>query len=261
MIAVIQSELDSQKPLARSSDMGGEVRRQAVLFDAMGTLVRLEDPVPRLRSALERRFGLDVGIEAAAAAVRAEIAFYRANLLRGRDAGSLAVLRSECAEVMRSVLPAPVAGAPRASLTAALLEALEFSAYPDAAPALRELRDLGCALVVVSNWDVSLHERIEEAGLGPLLDGVVSSAEVGVLKPGPAPFERALDLAGVAAADAWHVGDSIAEDVEGARAAGIRPVLIDRDGATSVASCSHGEHETTLVVLPDLTGLAYAVRP
>jgi putative hydrolase of the HAD superfamily len=239
--------------------MGGEVRRRAVLLDAMGTLLRLEDPAPRLRLALERRFGVDVGAAAAAAAVRAEIAFYRANLLRGRDSASLALLRAECAEVMRPVLPDSIGGVPPAELTAALMEALEFAAYPDAAPALRELRAAGCGLVVVSNWDVSLGERLEETGLAPLVDAVVSSAEVGVLKPDPAPFRRALELAGVAAADAWHAGDSVHEDVEGARAAGIRPVLIDRDG-TNVASCSHREQQATLVVasLAALPGIVAA---
>jgi putative hydrolase of the HAD superfamily len=237
-------------------DMGGEVRRRAVLLDAMGTLVRLEDPVPRLREALLRRFGVDVGAAAAAAAVRAEIAYYRANLLRGRDQESLAALRADCAEAMRPVLPEPVARVAQAPLTAALMEALEFSAYADAGPALGALRAAGCALVVVSNWDVSLGERLDETGLSPLLDAVVSSAEVGVLKPHPAPFERALELAGVEAANAWHAGDSVQEDVAGARAAGIRSVLIDRDG-TSVASTPHSGVETTLVVrdlsaLPDI---------
>ena len=104
---------------------------------------------------------------------------------------------------------------------------------------MRALRAAGCALVVVSNWDVSLHERLAETGLAPLVDGVVASAEVGVAKPERAIFERALALAGVRAADAWHVGDSVAEDVEGARAAGIRPVLVARADATSVVSFPH----------------------
>ena len=66
--------------------MGGEVRGRAVLLDAMGTLLRLEDPAPRLRAALAARLGVDVGAEAAAAAIRAEIAYYRAHLHLGRDA-------------------------------------------------------------------------------------------------------------------------------------------------------------------------------
>jgi putative hydrolase of the HAD superfamily len=52
-----------------------------------------------------------------------------------------------------------------------------------------------------------------------------------VRKPSPEIFEHALVLAGAAAHEAIHVGDSLAEDVAGARAAGIEAVLIKRDGA------------------------------
>ena len=64
--------------------------------------------------------------------------------------------------------------------------------------------------------------------LEPLLDGIVTSAEAGARKPAPAIFEQALELAGVPADDAIHVGDTLDEDVAGARAAGIEPVLIRR---------------------------------
>jgi putative hydrolase of the HAD superfamily len=65
-----------------------------------------------------------------------------------------------------------------------------------------------------------------------MLDGVVTSAEAGARKPSAAIFERALGLAGVGGGDAIHIGDSLEEDVAGARAAGIEPVLLRRDGAT-----------------------------
>jgi putative hydrolase of the HAD superfamily len=85
-------------------------------------------------------------------------------------------------------------------------------------------------LVVASNWDVALPEVLERIGLARLLDGVVSSAMVGARKPAAAPFARALELAGVDPSEALHVGDSVVEDVEGALAAGIAAVLIDRTG-------------------------------
>jgi putative hydrolase of the HAD superfamily len=84
---------------------------------------------------------------------------------------------------------------------------------------------------VVSNWDHSLHERLHETGLAPLLDGALASAEVGSAKPDRAIFTAALDLAGTD--DAWHVGDTVQTDVQGALNAGLRPVLISRDGATA----------------------------
>jgi putative hydrolase of the HAD superfamily len=59
---------------------------------------------------------------------------------------------------------------------------------------------------------------------------VTLSSEVGVTKPRPAIFARALARHGVEPAEALHVGDSPAEDAEGARAAGLAAVLIDRAG-------------------------------
>src|SRR5215218_820678 len=228
--AVIQSLLSSRNVLARSAGMGGEIRRRVVLLDAMGTLLAFGDPAPRLRSALRERLGVDVGDDAAQAAIRAEIVHYRAHLHLGRDAASLAALRAACAEAMRPALGPAAADAPVAALTAALLDALAFSAYPDAAPALRALRAEGRRLVVVSNWDTSLHDRLAETGLADLVDGAVASAELGAAKPDGAIFARGLALAGMRAEEAWHVGDSVEADVEGALAAGIRPVLIVREG-------------------------------
>ena len=89
--------------------------------------------------------------------------------------------------------------------------------------------------MVVSNWDVSLHLVVDDVGLGPYLDGILTAAEAGVRKPASAIFNQALELAGVDAEHALHVGDSLEEDVDGARAAGIAPVLISRDGAAPAA--------------------------
>ena len=199
----------------------------------MGTLLTFEPPAPHLRAALLARCGIDVGEAAAARAIRAEIAYYRAHLHMGGDAAGLVALRRGSAEAMRPELGIDAGGD---VLTAALLDALRFHAFPEVPGVLRQLRAAGLRLVVVSNWDVSLHERLAETGLAPLLDGAVASAEVGVAKPAPEIFERGLALAGVRAGDALHVGDSEVEDVEGARAAGLRAVLLARDGRGEISS-------------------------
>jgi len=81
---------------------------------------------------------------------------------------------------------------------------------------------------VVSNWDVSLPDVLARIGLAELVDGVMPSAQAGADKPHAAIFLRALALAGVPPAEAIHVGDSLREDVAGAGAAGVRPVLLAR---------------------------------
>jgi putative hydrolase of the HAD superfamily len=219
--AQIQSSVvaaSGMREIACTAAMAANGSPRAVLLDALGTLLELLPPAPRLRAALREHAGLEVDEPLAARAIVAEIRYYRAHLDEGGTPAGLADLRERCAEIVRGELGAD--GVPRAALVAALLAALEFRAFPDAAPALAELRARGVRLVVVSNWDVSLHERLAQTGLAPLLDGAVASAEIGAAKPDPAIFRRALELAGGAEP----------ADVEGARAAGIRPVFIARAG-------------------------------
>jgi putative hydrolase of the HAD superfamily len=206
-----------------------------LLIDGMGTLVTLRDPVPALRAALAQRLGLDVDPSQARDALRAEVAYYRAHMQDGSDADALAGLRARCAAVLASHLPAAAARAAPELMTEILLAALRFAAFPDAAPALRRVRATGSRIVVVSNWDVSLVAVLEEVGLAPLLDGVVTSAAAGVRKPDPAIFAIALALTGARPEQAVHVGDSLGEDVAGARASGVAAVLLDRSGTAQTS--------------------------
>jgi len=210
-------------------------RGRVITLDALGTLVALDDPVPRLVAGLADR-GAAVSAAQAAAALAEEIAFYRAGHDAAVDAGTLARLRARCAAVLRAGLEragADVAAVGEDAMVEALLGALRFTPYPDVPDALAELRAAGHRLVVVSDWDVSLHDMLRTTGLGVLVDAAVSSAEAGARKPDPAIFRRALALAG-APGDAGraplHAGDSLELDVAGARAAGLEAVLIARHG-------------------------------
>jgi putative hydrolase of the HAD superfamily len=206
----------------------------AIFLDALGTLVALDPPAPRLRAELLSRFGFEVSEEEAARAIAAEITYYRAHLNEGRDEPSLRDLRRRAAEVLRSALPGDAVRLPIDSVVDALLASLHFTAFPDVRPALEAARARGQRLVVVSNWDVSLVGVLHTLELAPLLDGVLTSAGVGARKPARAIFEQALAVAGVPASAAIHVGDTVDEDVAGARAAGIEPVLIRRGGGPPV---------------------------
>jgi putative hydrolase of the HAD superfamily len=72
---------------------------------------------------------------------------------------------------------------------------------------------------------------LEGLGLTPYLDHVVVSAVVGWEKPHPRIFESALELAGIPAAQALHIGDNYQQDVLGAQQAGIYAVWLRRQGA------------------------------
>jgi len=198
---------------------------KVVFLDALGTLVELEPPWVHLREAV----GDDVPEEQLVAAVKAEMAYYKEHAQEGRDEESLAELRRRCAELISNGIGVEVS-------VEQLVAAVRMRAYSDAEPALTDLRERGLGRVVVSNWDCSLGTVLERCGLAGLIDGAVSSAEAGARKPDPAIFDSALALAGCAAGEALHVGDTAEEDVEAARAAGIRVLLLDRAGGGDIAS-------------------------
>jgi putative hydrolase of the HAD superfamily len=192
---------------------------RAVFLDALGTLVELEPPWISLRDMVPP----EVSDEQLVDALKAEMAYYKEHAHEGRDEASLAELRERCAAIASQKLGMDVG-------VDELVAAIRFSAYPDAVPALETLHDRGLRLVVVSNWDCSLPRVLDGCGLGEMLDGTITSAGAGARKPDPAIFERALELAGCEPEEALHVGDTADEDQAGARAAGIRSLLIDRDG-------------------------------
>ena len=218
---------------------------RAVLLDALGTLVELQPPAPRLKALLEAE-GFPVSLERAQAGFRAEIEYYLAHHLEGSDRAALDDLRNRCAAVLLEALQLP--GLDHAGARRAMLGALDFTPYEEVSAALAELRARGLTLVVASNWDCALPDWLGTAGLLNLVDAVVTSAEVGAAKPDPRVFERALALAGVRAGEAVHVGDSPENDVAGARAAGVRAVLVWRASSAP----PEGEVIPSLAELPHL---------
>jgi putative hydrolase of the HAD superfamily len=211
--------------------------------------VELEAPWPLLREALSARHGIDVPEAQAREAMLAEMTYYKAHHDEGADPASLAHLRSRCAAVLREHLP-QLADLPEADVIEALMASLRFTPYPDAAPALGRLRQLGVRAAVVSNWDVSLRGVLGDIGLGGLVDAVVVSAEAGVKKPDPAIVQLALKRLGCPAGGALMVGDSPETDVAAARAAGVRAVLLDRAG--TAADTTDAERILTLAELEEL---------
>ena len=105
-----------------------------------------------------------------------------------------------------------------------------FFLYDDVAPVLRELAARGFVLGLISNSHRCLQSFQEHFELKGLIAAAVSSAEHGYMKPHPSIFEAALAQAGVTAAESLMVGDSLAHDIEGARRAGMRGVLLHRSG-------------------------------
>ena len=200
---------------------------QIVLFDAFGTLVRMDPPAPILRAHLAEAGHL---FDAAVvdAALRAEIAHYRSRMHIGCDPEGLASLRAECGAVLARALGP---GAPDSDVaTAMLVRSLRFRLHDDALPVLDAVEATGARLGVVSNWDCALPQHLAHLGVADRFVVIAASAAVGTAKPDAAIFHHATRLAGVDPAHALHVGDRLEEDYRGARAAGLRALLLDRSG-------------------------------
>lgn len=105
--------------------------------------------------------------------------------------------------------------------------------YDDGQLVLSELKSRNLPLAVISNWDDRLHPLLENLKLRPFFDSVIVSCDVGVSKPHPLIFERAVAALGAAPAEILHIGDEPKADYAGARRAGLRTLLLCRDGVRS----------------------------
>jgi putative hydrolase of the HAD superfamily len=103
-----------------------------------------------------------------------------------------------------------------------------FELYDDALPVLAELRARGLKVGLVSNTSRDLDAFLRHFGIE--VDAWISSGTHGKVKPSPLIFAAALEMLGVEAEDAVMIGDSPEDDVEGARAVGMRALLLDRAG-------------------------------
>ena len=125
-----------------------------------------------------------------------------------------------------------------------------FELYEDALPVLDELRARGLKLGLVSNGIRDLHEFVAHHRLA--VDAIVDSRTHGRVKPHPTIFNVALDRLDVRPEEAAMVGDSVEDDIEGARALGMRAILVDREDRHPGVQ----ERLTDLYGLPAALGLA-----
>jgi putative hydrolase of the HAD superfamily len=139
-----------------------------------------------------------------------------------------------------------------------------YRVFPEVPRVLAELSRRGVPMGVVSNWDDRLTGVLEDLGLARWLDFVVVSYEVGVEKPHPAIFERALARLGLPPEQVLHVGDRVREDVEGALALGMEALLLVRpdtpEGRKVAAASGGGGDLADLSPLPDLVAAPGAGR-
>jgi putative hydrolase of the HAD superfamily len=207
---------------------------RAVFFDAAGTLFEPRNPVGVSYARMAARFGLHADPEAVSAAFHR--AFSESPGLAFGLGHSAAELRRLEREWWRKVVGDTFSGLGEFADFDAFFDALfaffadpaNWRPVPEATAALSRLKNNGLKLGVISNFDYRLYRILEGLGLDRFFDSVTISSEAGFAKPAPQPFRTALARHSVQPSEAIHVGDSKRLDLEGAKAAGITAILIDR---------------------------------
>jgi putative hydrolase of the HAD superfamily len=229
-----------------------------VLFDYGETLVEFSRPREALAEAEERILEVlrasgrqDPGI----AALRTIMERVEREVLEHQQSGSL----DEIDVVTASLRAYDDAGVHLDNAVLDELLRIEQEAWwhgahvdPDAIPVLDSLRHRGTRVGLCSNAPYrveSLHGQLAFLGLESHLDAVTFSAEVGWRKPSPRIFEAAMRALGTEAECTVMVGDSEAADIAGAHAAGMRAVLIRKDGRRGT-----GDADAVIAALRELPG-------
>ena len=220
---------------------------EAVLFDVDFTLVK-PGPLlgPRGYHEAGKRFGLELDAERYAEARAAAVLDLKQHPELEHDEEVWLRFTEDIVrgmggegEACRSVAQA---------ITDRWLASENFELYEDVLPVLELLRQRGVKIGLVSNTSRDLSAFVDHFKLP--VDAWVWSGRHGKVKPSPTIFMAVLDELGVAPEAAVMVGDSLEDDVEGARALGMRAYLVDRDGRAEVEDAL-----PTLLALPALIGV------
>ena len=204
---------------------------RAVLFDAGATLVHPDPPVEKIYAREFAAEGVAFTPESLARAltraweeVHAKGETNRYGGVRGETGFWLSFLNR-----VRSFLDGgAISAAAFDRLARHFRSAAAWAIYDDVPATLEELLRRGLDLAVVSNWDSHLPKLLAGLGLDRYFRVVAVSAIEETGKPGAEIFHRACLRVGVEPAEALHVGDSVIDDLEGARRAGLSALLLDR---------------------------------
>ena len=228
---------------------------RAVFFDAGATLIQPDPPVEvvyaREFSDGEIRFS-DEDLRRALTRAWEEVHAENSSDRYGGVRGEPGFWRTFLNRVRGHVDGGTVAPEVFARLAAHFSSPASWRIYEDVAGTLDALEEAGYLLAVVSNWDSQLPRLLESLGLARRFRVLSVSAIEETGKPDAEIFRRTCARLSVSENEVIHVGDSLVEDYEGARAAGLEALLLDRSGRFP----EHPARIETLAEIPSLLGSA-----
>lgn len=205
---------------------------RAVLFDAGDTLIRLSGSGGGLLAAAAAGLGAEPTADELELVWRRVLdrASTAAELAKGRDL-SEARHREVWTELYTAAGCEQLAPGLSAALYARTVDAASWEAFPEAVPVLAAVRERGLRIGVLSDTGFDLRPALDRTGLGPYLDVVLFSYELGVCKPAAKSFLTACDQLGTPPEQVLMVGDNPLTD-GGAVGAGLTALLLPRPNPT-----------------------------
>src|SRR5919199_925279 len=211
---------------------------KVIFLDAVGTLFGIRGSVGQVYGAIARQFGVEVPAQALIEAFVDAFAASGSPIFPGTEPEEIPQCEFEWWRViaLRTFQQVGVLNQ-FADFTDFFDELYNHFAtaepwfiYPDVLPALEAWRRIGIQLGVLSNFDSRLYLVLKALKLEEFFTSVTISTQTGVAKPDPHIFAAALQKHYCDAQEAWHIGDSFKQDYQGAKAAGLRAILLERTG-------------------------------
>jgi len=224
---------------------------KAVCFDFFNTLAYFDPPRDKTYADIANELGVNSTPEGVAEALPAADAYWRtenfkAPIRQREQEGKIAVYTEYGIRILAGTNATPDQALQM--LAKAFEIGFVFKAFEDALPALKLVKYKKLTAGLISNVGQEIDSYCTDLGFDPYLDFKVTSFEVGYDKPRPEIFQLALDKAGVKADEAVYIGDQYDQDILGARAVGMKAVLIDRNHTSKKYDCPV---ITTLLQLTD----------
>ena len=218
--------------------IGAGMPIKAIFFDAAGTVIKPARQVGETYVLLARKYGIEVS--AVEIAARFRLCFQSAPPLAFSDAATARIEDLERAwwkELVQRIFE-PWDRFQKfddyfAELFAYFAQPEAWLLYPEVTETLSALKSRGVVLDVISNFDSRLIGILKGLGTDHWFEHIFVSSRVGYAKPAPQIFHAALEQHGLKAEEALHVGDNEEKDLQGANGAGLKGVLIARNGESN----------------------------
>lgn len=208
---------------------------KAVFFDLYQTLIHYEPPREEVHAQMLRSYGIEIEPQRLLRPISvADRFFYEEHArhpLSKRSPEEIRELYYKYQEIL--FREAGIEAPPQVvNNTSQKIQQTKFDTvcFPDVLPSLITLHQNGLVTGLISNVENAIDPMLERLGLANVLDYVITSKEVGANKPDKRIFEHAVSLAKIKPEEAVFVGDQYSIDVLGAENAGLKGILLDRDG-------------------------------